>query len=112
MGSKTVEIIFGKDGSIVGEAIGFKGPACEEKTEFLKKEFGSSTTVRKASYDEVEETESTKIVDGFPSGHCGQGAIMTEIFKKHHNDNFVLCGGQDCPFCEAGFPRKLIIPFF
>lgn len=67
--SKTVEIIFGKDGSITGEAIGFKGPECEEKTEFLRKEFGSTKVLLKDSYHEVEET--TKIVDGLPSGHCG-----------------------------------------
>ena len=67
--SKTVEIIFGKDGSITSEAFGFKGPSCEKATEFLKKEFGATKTVHKDSYNEVEEV--TKISDGLPSGHCG-----------------------------------------
>jgi hypothetical protein len=31
---------------------------------------------------------------------------------KHHKDKFVKCEGQDCPFCAAGFPRKLVTPFF
>ena len=67
--SKTVEIIFGKDGSITSEAFGFKGPECEEKTEFLQKEFGNKKVILKDSYHEVKET--TKITDGLPSGHCG-----------------------------------------
>ena len=67
--SKRVEVIFGKDGSITGEAFGFKGPVCEEKMEFLKNEFGSKTTVHKSSYNEIEDV--TKVIDDLPSGHCG-----------------------------------------
>ena len=70
--SKRVEVIFNmKDGSVVAEAFGFKGPACEEKTEFLKKEFGSSKVTHKPSYQEIELEDKTNIVDGLPEGHCG-----------------------------------------
>ena len=101
--TKRLEIIFGKDGSITSEGHDFKGPECVEKRAFLDKEFGDpKSVVKKSSFNDLPNT----IANGLPSGHCGQGAIMD--LPKHT----VKCGGQDCPFCEAGFPRKMVIPFF
>jgi len=66
---KRVEVIFRKDGSKSAEAFGFKGPACEEKTRFLTKEFGIMKTRLKDSYYEVGDV--VKLSDGLPEGHCG-----------------------------------------
>jgi hypothetical protein len=66
--TKRLEIIFGKDGSIVSEAFEFKGPECVEKRAFLDKEFGDpKSEVKKSSYHELSDT----ISNGLPSGHCG-----------------------------------------
>lgn len=27
-------------------------------------------------------------------------------------NRYIKCFGQDCPFCEAGFPRKITTPVF
>lgn len=68
--SKRIEIIFGKDGSIVSEAHEFEGPECVEKRQFLDQEFGAPENVElKESYN--MSTTKTKITNPIPSGHCG-----------------------------------------
>ena len=68
---KTVTITLDRDGSMKVEAHGMKGPSCKEKTDWINQRYGNPESEEfKSSYYE-EETESTKVVQGLPSGHCG-----------------------------------------
>ena len=70
--TKRLKITFGKNGSVKSEVTGVKGPACKEISSFLDVVFGEPDNVElKDSYNEIEETETTFIVDDLPSGHCG-----------------------------------------
>lgn len=68
--SKRIEIIFGKDGSIISEAHEFEGPECIEKRAFLDAEFGEpEEVIYKESYG--APPLKTTITKPIPSGHCG-----------------------------------------
>ena len=72
MNDKKVVVILGKDGSVKSEAFGFKGPACQRKTAFLKKVFGKGDeTLKPSYYEEAEELDKDLQIDGLPSGWCG-----------------------------------------
>lgn len=72
MPQKRVEIILKKDGTVVVEAFGFKGPACTKATAFLDEIFkGQNKRTLKPSYELAEEEVEKYSIDGLPSGHCG-----------------------------------------
>ena len=57
MNKRSIEVIVNVDGSLVIDAIGFKGPECEKATRFLEEALGQiATRQRKPAYDERNQT--------------------------------------------------------
>ena len=53
MNSRSIEVIVNADGSLVVDAIGFKGPDCEKATRFLEEALGRIVVKqRKPAYSE------------------------------------------------------------
>ena len=53
MNSRSIEVIVNTDGSLVVDAIGFKGPDCEKATRFLEEALGRIVVKqRKPAYGE------------------------------------------------------------
>ena len=53
MNSRSIEVIVNADGSLVVDAIGFKGPDCEKATRFLEEALGRIVVKqRKPAYGE------------------------------------------------------------
>ncbi len=49
MKSKTVEIVFAPSGELQIDAVGFRGPDCEQATAFLEEVLGKVTAKRRKS---------------------------------------------------------------
>ena len=57
MNSRSIEVIVNADGSLVVDAVGFKGPDCEKATRFLEEALGRiATKQRKPAYNERNQT--------------------------------------------------------
>ena len=57
MNGRSIEVIVNADGSLVVDAIGFKGPDCEKATRFLEEALGRvAAKQRKPAYDERNQT--------------------------------------------------------
>ena len=57
MNKRSIEVIVNVDGSLVIDAIGFKGSECEKATRFLEEALGQiATRQRKPAYDERNKT--------------------------------------------------------
>ena len=57
MNKRSIEVIVNADGSLIIDAIGFKGPDCEKATRFLEEALGQiATKQRKPAYDERNKT--------------------------------------------------------
>ena len=53
MNGRSIEVIVNADGSLVVDAIGFKGPDCEKATRFLEEALGRiAAKQRKPAYNE------------------------------------------------------------
>ena len=53
MNSRSIEVIVNVDGSLVVDAIGFKGPDCEKATHFLEEALGRiAAKQRKPAFNE------------------------------------------------------------
>ena len=53
MNPRSIEVIVNVDGSLVIEAVGFKGPACDKATRFLEEALGQiASKQRKPSFGE------------------------------------------------------------
>ena len=56
MNSRSIEVIVNADGSLVVDAIGFKGPDCEKATRFLEEALGRiAAKQRKPAYSERDQ---------------------------------------------------------
>jgi hypothetical protein len=63
MNQRTIEVIVMPDGSLVIDAIGFKGPACEKATRFLEEALGQiAAKQRKPAYNERNRTQTKQRV--------------------------------------------------
>ena len=59
MNKRTIEVIVNADGSLVVDAVGFKGPDCEKATRFLEEALGQiATKQRKPAYNERNRTQT------------------------------------------------------
>lgn len=57
MSPRTIDVIVNPDGSLVIDAIGFKGPECEKATRFLEDALGQiASKQRKPAYNERNQT--------------------------------------------------------
>ena len=57
MKQRSIEVIVNVDGSLVVDAIGFKGPDCEKATRFLEEALGHiAGKQRKPAYNERSQT--------------------------------------------------------
>ena len=57
MNGRSIEVIVNADGSLVVDAIGFKGPDCEKATRFLEEALGRvAAKHRKPAYSERNQT--------------------------------------------------------
>ena len=57
MNGRSIEVIVNTDGSLVVDAIGFKGPDCEKATRFLEEALGRiAAKQRKPAYNERNQT--------------------------------------------------------
>lgn len=57
MNGRSIEVIVNVDGSLVVDAIGFKGPDCEKATRFLEEALGRiANKQRKPAYNERNQT--------------------------------------------------------
>ena len=56
MNKRTIEVIVNADGSLVVDAVGFKGPYCEKATRFLEEALGRiATRQRKPAFNESNQ---------------------------------------------------------
>ena len=63
MKNRSIEVIVNADGSLVVDAVGFKGPACDKATRFLEDALGRiATKQRKPSYNERNRTQAKQRV--------------------------------------------------
>lgn len=63
MNQRSIEVIVMPDGSLIIDAIGFKGPACEKATRFLEDALGQiATKQRKPAYNERNRTQTKQRV--------------------------------------------------
>ncbi len=63
MNQRSIEVIVNTDGSLLIDAIGFKGPACEKATRFLEDALGQiATKQRKPDYNERNRTQTKQRV--------------------------------------------------
>lgn len=74
-GKKRVEILYGPNGEVVVEAIGFKGKSCKEATKFLEEALGTEIDVKQKiewHLTNSERIRRTRIHGvGNPSNLCG-----------------------------------------
>ena len=57
MNSRSIEVIVNTDGSLVVDAIGFKGPDCEKATRILEEALGRiAAKQRKPAFNERNQT--------------------------------------------------------
>ena len=53
MNPRSIEVIVNTDGSLIIDAVGFKGPACEKATRFLEEALGQiASKQRKPAFNE------------------------------------------------------------
>lgn len=58
MSQRIIDVIVNVDGSLVVDAVGFKGPECDKATRFLEEALGRiATKQRKPSYNERNHTK-------------------------------------------------------
>ena len=58
MNTRSIEVIVNVDGSLVVDAIGFKGPECDKATRFLEEALGQiASKQRKPTYNERNQTK-------------------------------------------------------
>ena len=58
MNQRSIEVIVNTDGSLIIDAVGFKGPACDKATRFLEEALGRiASKQRKPSYSERNKTQ-------------------------------------------------------
>ena len=58
MNTRSIEVIVMPDGSLVIDAVGFKGAACDKATRFLEEALGQiASKQRKPSYSERNKTQ-------------------------------------------------------
>jgi len=63
MNKPSIDVIVNADGSLIIDAIGFKGPACEKATRFLEEALGQiATKQRKPAYNERNRTRARQRV--------------------------------------------------
>ncbi len=63
MNKPSIDVIVNTDGSLIIDAIGFKGPACEKATRFLEEALGQiATKQRKPAYNERNRTQTKQRV--------------------------------------------------
>jgi len=63
MNQRSIEVIVNVDGSLVIDAIGFKGPECEKATRFLEEALGQiAAKQRKPAYDMRNRTQAKQRV--------------------------------------------------
>ena len=71
---KKIEILFGPDGEIEIEAIGYKGKGCKEATKFLEQALGTEKdTKQKVEWfmQNAEAVQREKSYGYNPAGICG-----------------------------------------
>ena len=57
MNQRSIDVIVNPDGSLIIDAIGFKGPECDKATRFLEEALGQiATKQRKPAYNERNQT--------------------------------------------------------
>lgn len=74
MNKKRIEILFGPNGEVVIEAIGFKGKSCKEATKFLEDALGTTIDVKRKIEWHLENAEAVRKerARGLnPSNMCG-----------------------------------------
>ena len=58
MNKRSIEVIVNVDGSLVVDAVGFKGPECDKATRFLEEALGQiASKQRKPTYNERNQTK-------------------------------------------------------
>lgn len=63
MNQRSIEVVVNVDGSLVIDAVGFKGPACEKATRFLEEALGQiAAKQRKPAYNERNRTQAKQRV--------------------------------------------------
>ena len=63
MKTRSIDVIINTDGSLVIDAVGFKGAACDKATRFLEEALGQiATKQRKPSYNERNQTKQQQQV--------------------------------------------------
>ena len=64
MKNRSIEVIVNADGSLVVDAIGFKGPDCEKATRFLEEALGRiAAKQRKPAFNERNQTHRQQRVE-------------------------------------------------
>lgn len=74
MAEKRIEILYGPNGEVVVEAVGFKGKGCKKETKFLEEALGKTIDVKKKiewHFINSENIQRTKEFVGNPSNLCG-----------------------------------------
>ncbi len=74
MAEKRIEILYGPNGEIVVEAVGFKGKGCKEATKFLEEALGRSVDVKQKiewHLTNAENIQKSKKFTTNPSNLCG-----------------------------------------
>ena len=63
--NRTIEIIIGSTGEIQIDAVGFKGPDCEQATRFLEEALGAvGKKIKKPEYHQRSTTRNQQSVGG------------------------------------------------
>ncbi len=63
MNQRSIDVIVNTDGSLVVDAIGFKGPECDKATRFLEEALGQiAGKQRKPAYKERNRTQAKQRV--------------------------------------------------
>lgn len=58
MNKRSIDVIVNTDGSLIIDAVGFKGPACDKATRFLEEALGQiASKQRKPAYNERNQTK-------------------------------------------------------
>lgn len=58
MNTRSIDVIVNVDGSLVVDAVGFKGPECDKATRFLEEALGQiASKQRKPTYNERNQTK-------------------------------------------------------
>lgn len=73
-GKRQIEVLFGPEGEVVIEAVGFKGKGCKQATKFLEDALGKSIDVKqKVEWHMVNagNIQKTKRFVRNPSNLCG-----------------------------------------